>query len=441
MNRRYFLMTTAAAAAATVRAAKSPNDTVRVGCVGLRSRGKTHLTAYTTLPNVELVALCDIDRSVLNGAAQAVEKKTSKAPAKYNDLRKMLEDKSIDMISIATPNHSHTMQTIWAMEAGKDVYVEKPCSHNMFEARQIVAAARKYDRMVQQGSQSRSAVALREAVQQMREGLIGDLYMARGLCYKWRNTIGRAPVSAVPAGVDYDLWLGPAPKTEFTKNRFHYNWHWFWAYGNGDLGNQGIHEVDIARWGLGVKYPSKVSAIGGHFMFDDDQETPNTVVCTYEFEGANTGAKKKMMTFEVRHWMTNREAEIKDFAAPRDGGFNPNSVGNIFYGSKGYLAIDGYERYQTWLGENQKAGPSKKASGDHFANFVEGVRSRDRKHLNAEIEEGSISTTLVHLANISYRLGRTVNFDSASWTCPGDAEATAMFTRNYRAPFVVPSFV
>jgi Oxidoreductase family, C-terminal alpha/beta domain len=159
------------------------------------------------------------------------------------------------------------------------VYVEKPCSHDMFEARQIVAAARKYDRLVQQDSQSRSAVALRDAVQKMRDGLIGDVYMARGLCFKWRDTIGRAPVEPVPAGVDYDLWLGPAPKHAFTKNRFHYNWHWFWDYGNGDLGNQGIHEVDIARWGLGVKYPTKVSAMGGHFMFDDDQETPNTINC------------------------------------------------------------------------------------------------------------------------------------------------------------------
>ncbi len=435
MNRRYFLMSSAAAAATTMRAAKSPNETVRVACVGLRGRGKSHIAAYTTLPNVDLVAMCDVDDSVLNGAVRDVEKKGKPAPTKYTDLRKLLEDKSIDMISIATPNHQHTLQTIWALQAGKDVYVEKPCSHNMFEAQQIVAATRKYDRMVQQGSQSRSAVALREAVQKMREGVIGDLYMARGLCYKWRDTIGHTPVSPVPAGVDYDLWLGPAPNHPFTKNRFHYNWHWFWDYGNGDLGNQGIHEVDIARWGLGVKYPTKVSAIGGHFMFDDDQETPNTINCSYEFMD---GGKKKMMTFEVRHWISNHEAGIKDFSAPRDGSFNPNTVGNIFYGSKGYLAIDGYERYQTWLGKDQQAGPSGKAGGDHFANFVEAVRSRNREHLTAEIEEGAASTTLVHLANISYRLGRTLNFDAASWTCPGDAEATAMFTRNYRAPFVVP---
>lgn len=210
---------------------KSPNDTIRIACVGLRGRGKSHLQAFTSTPNVDLVALCDIDQSVLSKAAKDVEAKRQKPPATYTDLRRLLEDKSIDAISIATPNHQHTLQTIWACQAGKDVYVEKPCSHNMFEAKQIVAAARKYDRIVQQGSQSRSSVALREAVQKMNEGVIGDVYMARGLCYKWRKSIGHTPVEPVPPGVDYDLWLGPAPKHEFTKNRFHYNWHWFWDYG------------------------------------------------------------------------------------------------------------------------------------------------------------------------------------------------------------------
>ena len=189
----------------------------------------------------------------------------------------------------------------------------------------------------------------------MREGLIGDVYMARGLCYKWRDTIGHTPVEPVPAGVHYDLWLGRRPNTPFTRNRFHYNWHWFWDYGNGDLGNQGIHEVDIARWGLGVRYPTKVSAIGGHFMFDDDQETPNTLNAAFEF---NEGGKKKMMVFEVRHWMSNHEAGIGEGGEePND----PNTVGNMFYGSKGYLAIDGYTKYKTWLGKEQEPGPTATA--------------------------------------------------------------------------------
>ncbi len=431
MNRRIFLMGSAAAMGSALAATKSPNDTVRVGCVGLKGRGKSHLHAFTSLPNVDLVALCDVDQSVLDKAVHDVGAKRDKPPAAYTDMRKMLEDKSIDAISIATPNHQHTLQTIWACQAGKDVYVEKPCSHNMFEAKQIVAAARKYDRIVQQGSQSRSGVALQEAVQKMREGLIGDVYMARGLCYKWRNTIGRAPEEPVPAGVDYDLWLGPAPKHAFTKNRFHYNWHWFWDYGNGDLGNQGIHEVDIARWGLGVRYPTKVSAIGGHFMFDDDQETPNTITCSYEFD---VNGKKKMMTFEVRHWMTNHEAGISEF----DKSVKSNTVGNVFYGSNGYLAIDGYVKYDSWIGKDAEPGPSRKEGGDHFANFIDAVRSRRRQDLTAEIEEGAISTTLVHLANISYKTGRTLQFDEKTYSCLGDAEATRMFTREYRKPFTVP---
>src|SRR6202790_2029367 len=193
MDRRHFLMSSAAAVGSALAAPKNPNDTVRVACVGLRGRGKTHLRAFTTLPNVDLVAICDVDQAVLNEASKFVESKRQKAPAAFTDLRKLLEDKSIDAISIATPNHQHTLQTVWACQAGKDVYVEKPCSHDMFEARQVVGAARHYDRIVQQGSQARSSI-VREAIQHMRDGLIGDVYMARGLCFKWRDTIGRKPV-------------------------------------------------------------------------------------------------------------------------------------------------------------------------------------------------------------------------------------------------------
>jgi predicted dehydrogenase len=317
---------------------------------------------------------------------------------------------------------------IWACQAGKDVYVEKPCSHNIFEAKQIVAAARKYERMVQMGSQIRSSAAVQEAIAKLRAGdEFGEIYMARGLCFKWRDTIGKKPVSPVPAGVDYDLWTGPAPLRPFTQNRFHYNWHWFWDTGNGDLGNQGIHEMDIARWGLGVKYPVKASAIGGHFMFDDDQETPNTLNCAFEFD---QDGKKRLLEFEVRHWMSNGEAKIED------RGFN--TIGNIFYGSKGYLAVDTYSSYKSWLGKTQQPGPGRNEGGDHFLNFVEAVRSRKRETLRAEIEEGAASTVLVHLGNISYRLGRTVYFDETTMTCKGDAEANKMLTRDYRKPYVVP---
>ena len=433
MNRRHFLMSTAVmTAGATVRGLARPSDTVRMGVVGLGGRGQSHVDAWTSMePNVEIVAICDVDQSHVAAKLKRLEGKGAKKPATYVDVRKMLEDKNIDAISIASPNHWHTLQTIWACQAGKDVYVEKPCSHNVFESQQIVAAARKYDRIVQQGSQSRSSPALQEAVQRMKAGELGEVYMARGLCYKWRDTIGKTPVSPVPPGVDYDLWTGPAPKREFTQNRFHYNWHWFWDTGNGDLGNQGIHEVDIARWGLGVTHPTKVSAIGGKFMFDDDQETPNTISASFEFD---VDGKKKMMTFEVRHWISPHEAGI-------NGEKPGNTIGNQFYGSNGYLVIDNYNKYYSFLGKDQKPGPTATAKDEHWANFIGAVRSRKRQDLNAEIEEGALSCNLMHLANISYRLGRTLNWDAKTMTVVNDPEANKMLTREYRVPYVVPKNV
>jgi predicted dehydrogenase len=430
MDRRNFLMSSAAALGAASSSFGSPSDTVRVACIGIGGRGKDHLGGYSKLQNVEIAAICDVDDSHIANGLKQLDGLGKPKPQTYKDIRKLLENKDIDAISISSPNHWHTLMAIWGMQAGKDVYVEKPCSHNMFEAKQIVAAARKYNKIVQQGSQIRSSKAVQEAVQKMREGFLGDVYMARGLCYKRRDTIGRKPAEPVPAGVDYDLWTGPSPMHQFTRNRFHYTWHWFWDTGNGDLGNQGIHQVDIARWGLGVKYPTKVSAMGGHFMFDDDQETPNTISCMYEF---NDGGKRKMMEFEVRHWMTNGEATVTERGN--------NAIGDLFYGSKGYLAVDSYTSYKTWMGQEQTPGPQAKSGGDHYLNFIDAVKSRKREDLNAEIEEGAISTTLVHLANISYRLGRTLNFDAATYSVKGDAEANKMFTREYRKGFAVPEKV
>jgi predicted dehydrogenase len=439
MNRRHFLLSTAAMAAARTIKANPTSDKVRIALAGCGGRGMSHVKAWTSIPNVELVAICDIDDAHIAKYLGEIQKIGAKAPATYKDFRKVLEDKSIDAVSLATPNHWHALQTIWACQAGKDVYVEKPCTHNIFEVKQIVAAARKYDRMVQQGSQSRSSSALREGVQKMRDGLIGDIYLSRGLCYKWRDTIGRAKPEPVPEGVDYDLWTGPAPKREFTQNRFHYKWHWFWDTGNGDLGNQGIHEVDIARWGLGVKYPTKVSAIGGHFMFDDDQETPNTLNCAFEF---NENGKHQMMEFEVRHWISNHEAGINEGKKGRSTGApDPNTIGNLFYGSKGYLVIDNYNKYYSYIGKEQAEGPTATHGDNHFANFIDAVRTRKRETLNAEVEEGAASTVLVHLANMSYRLGRTLHFDAATMTCVGDSEANKMLSRAYRKPFVVPEKV
>jgi hypothetical protein len=302
--------------------------------------------------------------------------------------------------------------------------------------------------MVQHGTQSRSEPAVMEAVSKIREGLLGDVYLSRGLCYKWRDTIGRAPVQPVPAGVDYDLWTGPAPLKPFTRNRFHYNWHWIWDTGNGDVGNQGVHQMDIARWGLGLRFPNKISAVGGHFMFDDDQQTPNTLNCAFEYDLPN--GKRVMLEFEVRHWITNHEAKIgaateanestSDHPQLGPNAGSHNTVGNIFYGSKGYLAI-GDDGYRTWLGKEQQPGPSAgEAAEDHFANFVSCVISRKKEDLRAPIEEGHVSAGLIHLANASYRLGRTLAFDPETEQVKGDDEANQLLRdadRGYRAPFVV----
>jgi predicted dehydrogenase len=360
------------------------------------------------------------------------------------DVRKVLDDKSIDAISIATPNHWHSLMAIWACQAGKDVYVEKPCSHNLWEGRQLVRAAQKYQRIVQHGTQIRSAPAIQEAIKGIHDGAIGDVYLARGLCFKWRDTIGHAPQEPVPAGVHYDLWTGPAPLKPFTRNRFHYNWHWIWDTGNGDLGNQGIHQVDVARWGLGVTFPNRISAVGGHFMFDDDQQTPNTLNCAFEFDLPD--GKRKMMEFEVRHWITNSEADIGrgSLVAGKHRFFgHHNTIGNIFYGSNGYLATgdEDASSYETWLGRDEKSGPHGHGGGDHFANFIDCVRSRKKEDLNAPIEEGYISASLVHLANVSYRLGRTLHFDPQAEQVIADDEAGILLRdadRTYRSPFVVP---
>ncbi len=442
MHRRtFFLGATALGATLNGR-----SDTIRVACVGLRGRGGDHLKAWGSEPRAEIAAICDIDERLIRKRFGELESAGVRKPAVFTDFRKLLEDKTIDAVSIATPNHHHTLQTIWACQAGKDVYVEKPCSHTMFESKQIVAAARRYNRIVQHGTQSRSIPVYQEAVRLMREGLLGDIYLARSLCYKWRAGIGKAAVEPVPPGVHYDLWVGPAPMKPFTRNRFHYNWHWQWDYGNGEIGNQGIHQIDAARWGLGVDLPVRISAMGGHYMFDDDQQTPNVMIATYNFDD---NGRKKTLVCECRNWITNDDAGV--------------NIGNVFYGCRGYLTLDEHDTgYKSWLGKERTPGPAKLQAetgingllyraerhfgwatshgGDHFGNFLDAVGSRRREDLNAEIAVGATSCMLVHLANISYRLGRTIDFDPVTRTCQ-DPEAQAMFTTPYRAPFVVPENV
>ncbi|MFQ5738388.1 MAG: Gfo/Idh/MocA family protein [Acidobacteriota bacterium] len=437
INRREFVKGAAAAAAAPLvlkQARASVNDRLQVVCVGVRGRGRNHIHALQQLPDVRVAALCDVDENVLGERLNEFEKEGWHRPKTYTDLRRALEDADIDAVFIATPNHWHALATIWACQAGKDVYVEKPVSHNIREGRRMVEAARKYGRIVQTGFQIRSSIAVQAAVKFLQTGQLGRVYMARGLCFKWRDTIGHAPDETVPAGVHYDLWLGPAPRCPFSRNRFHYNWHWNWDYGNGDIGNQGVHQLDIARWGLGLdQHPVKVSATGAHVLFDDDQETPNLLNVGFEYPAATEPGGRKIINFEVRPWMTNHEAGI--------GEDERNTVGVVFYGSEGYLAVDSYNSWRTYLGPKREPGPYARAGGNHFENFVRAVKARDPDLLNCNVEEGHRSAALAHLANASYRLGRSLKFDPEREKFVDDAEADTLLSRHYREPFVVPAEV
>lgn len=444
MTRRKFMLHAGGAMLYTRGTAwAGANDRVRVAVLGINGMGKSHIKDYTALPNVEVAALCDVDANLFGPVIKShFTDKGLKTPKTYTDLRKLYEDPDIDAVSIVTPNHWHTLAAIWAIQAGKHVSVEKPCCHNIYEGSKLVEAAKKYKVIVQDGAEQRSNPCSQSMATFLHGGQLGEVYMAKGLCYKWRNTIGRFPDEAPPAGVDYDLWLGPAPKRPFNRNRFHYNWHWNWDYGNGDMGNQGVHEMDIARWGLGVKLPVKITAAGGHMMFDDAQETPNVLMAIFEFPNpAGGGDKKKILQFEVRHWVANGEDGMwlkgarqgNDYMATSAG----NVTGNLFFGSKGYMAKD-VNRWQTYMGEKREPGESGSGVGNHYLDFVSAIRGGDPATYNRSIEEGFYSCALIHLGNIAFRLGRTLTFDPDTLSFPGDAAANALLTREYRKPYVVP---
>jgi predicted dehydrogenase len=391
----------AAAAAATAGPAlatadeqsSSPSERLRVAVLGLKGRGQTHLGAFLGRKDCEVVAVCDPDEQVLmTRGVGVVEGATKKKPAFFQDLRKLLEDKSIDIVSIATPNHWHALAAIWAIQAGKDVYVEKPVSHNVSEGRRIVDAARKHGKICQTGTQSRSSVGTRQLMDFIHAGGIGEVKLARGLCYKRRPSIGPRGTYAVPEYINYDVWCGPAPMHALTRPQFHYDWHWQWDYGNGDLGNQGIHQMDLARWGLGVDDIGQgVVSYGGRLGYEDAGETANTQVSIHDYGN-------KTLVFEVRGLET----------AP----FKGASVGVIFEGSQGYAVMAKYEGGVVF----DLAGNEVKKfdqGGDHFANFVKAVRSRNIDDLNADILQGHLSSALCHLGNVSYRLGEAVSLEDA----------------------------
>ncbi|HWE39487.1 MAG TPA: Gfo/Idh/MocA family oxidoreductase [Isosphaeraceae bacterium] len=427
VNRRTFLAGAGAGAAALAvgrgTRAAGPNDRIRVAVVGIRGRGGSHIDGFSNHKDTEVAALCDVDARLFGERVKKVESKTGKAPRIVGDLRRVMDDKEIDVVSIATPDHWHALAAVWACQAGKDVYVEKPVSHDLREGRKIVEAARKYGRVVQAGTQSRSAEGVIEAIEFLRSGKLGPLYLARALCYKRRDSIGHKADAAAPDGVDYNLWLGPAPERPFNPNRFHYEWHWFWDYGTADLGNQGVHQMDIARWGLGkAELPTRVQSSGGRFGYKDDGETPNTQAVAFRYDDC-------LLEFEVRGLPTNDEKGVK--------------VGNLFYGPEGCLAING-SRWATYLGHKDEPGPKGGGHGaeqSHFDNFVKAVQARKPETLHAEILEGHLSSALCHLGNVAYRVGRAVEFDPKAESCPHDSEADALLGRSYRPPFVMPQSV
>ena len=451
-ERRTFLTTSAAAIATARFPILGANDRVNVGQVGIGGRGTDHINYYSSLDSdCRIVAVCDVNQAARERAVTLVKRLKGTTPAEFEDMRKMFESKDVDAVSITTPNHWHALAAIWACQAGKDVYVEKPACHNLFEARQMVAAARKYNRMVQVGSQGRSIAHKRRAVDLLNQGVIGQVYHARGLCYRRRFSIGHTPDEPVPTGLNWERFLGPAQIKPYSKNKFAYNWHWFWDTGNGDIGNQGVHEMDMGLWGLGRGgWPVSVSSVGGKFVWQDDQETPNTQQTTYDFGD-------QQITFEVRNLPTLPEGT---------GPVRPNYTGNIFFGDSGFMVVEpgGFQVYQSAVGSRISgeaargagAGQAEKyektmdeksvekadwETNPHMQNFFQAIRARDYQLLHADVAIGARAAAFVHLANISYRVGRTLKVDQSTGHFVGDEQANALFTRNYREPYIVPAVV
>ena len=397
----------------------SPNGTIRVAVVGVNGRGTDHLSGFTPLKGVEVAGICDIDESVLNKRLGEYEKKNGKRPKGYNDMRRVFDDKEIDAVTIATTNHWHTLTAIWAMQAGKDVFVEKPVSHNVWEGTKLVECARKYKRIAAGGTQRRWWGRYRKAVELMHGGVIGDIYQGNFFFPGRRDSIGFKETKEPPAWLNWDLWLGPAPMQPYHENLVHYNWHWFWDFGNGELGNNGIHFIDVIRWAMQKKLPVRVHSTGGRFGYKDQAQTPNTQNVTWVYDD---GA---MMVAQLRGLYT---AEPPSWD---------------FFGSKGHLHMKSDGRFQFTLGRNKQPEPEVEypANIDHFQNFAEAVRARDPKLLHAEIEETALSTALCHLGNIAYRVGRDLRFDPAKTQFTGDGEANKLLTREYRKPYVVPERV
>ena len=412
ITRRSFVGSSLAAAAtvsmtAGQASAVSANDEIGVAVIGVKGRGGSHLNAYLSDPRTKVLYVVDVDERFGQERAKQVEQRQGSRPEFIKDMRQCFDDKAVDVISTATPNHWHALTGVWAMQAGKDAYIEKPVCHNIAEGAALIAAARKYKRMCQVGTQCRSSKALIDAVAFLRKGGIGDVKFARGLCYKRRKSIGALGDYPIPGEVDFNLWSGPAPYTEpkCTRKQFHYDWHWQRHYGNGDLGNQGPHQTDIARWGLGVDaHPNAVFTYGGRLGYQAERKDPkyidagdtaNTEVSLYDYGD-------KSIVFETRGLGVNESAdeEINRLFQSTRG----NKIGVIFYGENGYLVQRSYTHCIAY-DKDMNVIKEFKGGGDHFGNFLDACVSRDREDLNADVREGHLSAGVSHLGNISYYLG------------------------------------
>ena len=391
--------------------AVGPNERLVIGIMGVNGRGSALAQTFAANPGATVGFVCDVDEQALAKGAAVVEKATGKAPTKVKDFRKLLDDKSIDVLVVAAPNHWHAPATILGCAAGKHVYVEKPCSHNPREGELAVAASRKHNKVVQMGSQRRSRPMIIEAVEKVRGGEIGRVMYARTWYNNRRGSIGRGKAAEVPTWLDYALWQGPAPARPYKDNLLHYNWHWHWHWGNGELGNNGVHSLDVARWALGVDFPTRVTSAGGKYRHDDDQETPDTHMVTYDFGG-------KTITWEGLSW-----------SAYGPGG---SAFGMSFHGDKGTLVLMDTS-YKILDPQNKEVATftGKAVDAEHIANFLDCCRSGSRP--NADIEEGHRSTLLCHLGNIAYRVNRVLTCDPKDGHIVGDKEAAQLWSREYQA--------
>lgn len=454
-DRRTFVKASAAVAggAATIGlpqlllGQRGANERIRVGLVGLGGRMQSHvgsLAALAKTDQVEIAAICDCDQAKLDSAEQVYGALAGLKLKRYTDQRQLFDDPSIDAISFSTQDHWHALQTIWACQAGKHVYVEKPPTWCIWEGRKMVEAARKYKCMVQVGTQNRSSPNVREGMQKLQEGAIGKLYMGRAVAYKIRGNLGKHNPQPVPSGLDWDAWVGPAKMVDYSE--FHHRrWYWLDNFASGDAANQLVHDVDKLRWGLGLdEHPLTVCCMGDRYVpgDTDDADTPNTLAFLCKWADNNA-----LVTVENRHWYTNSEAGMRDqypFVAPNQ------CVGEIFFGSEGYMIFPDYVSYYTFLGPKNEPGPFKTALADfnwtdesvpHFRNWIEAIRAGDHEHLTADIEQGHRSATVCHLAKISQKLGRSVEFDPVTERFVNDAEADRHLKREYRKGYVIPEQV